>query len=61
MADRLVVHTRDQVIEIPLTGDPRLDAALERFAARGGAVLREGGALGALAAPSAVSNQCELL
>jgi hypothetical protein len=45
-AGRLIVHTRrDGVIEIPLSGDPRLDALLERFAARGGAVVGEDGAL----------------
>jgi hypothetical protein len=47
---RLIVHTRHAMIEIPLTGDARADAILERFARLGGgAVLREGGEL-ALAA-----------
>ena len=42
MTDHLVVHTRRGVVEVPLTGDPRVDAFLERFCARGGAVLRQG-------------------
>jgi hypothetical protein len=42
---RLIVHTRHGVLEVQLTGQPRLDALLERFAARGGAVLRESGEL----------------
>lgn len=42
MTDRLVVHTRRGVIHIPLTGEPRIDEYLERWARRGGAVLRDG-------------------
>ncbi len=46
MNDRLTVHTRAGVIEIPLTGEPVHDELLMmRFAARGGAVLRDDGAL----------------
>jgi len=37
-----VVHTRAGVVEVPLTGEPELDALLARFAARGGTVLRDG-------------------
>jgi hypothetical protein len=42
MTEHLVVHTRRGVVEVPLTGDPRVDAFLERFCLRGGAVLRDG-------------------
>jgi len=42
VAQRLVVHGRRGVTEIPLSGDPRLDALLERFASKGGTVLRQG-------------------
>ncbi len=42
---RLLVYTLTGVEVVPLTGDARLDALLERLAARGGAVVREDGAL----------------
>ncbi len=38
--DVLIVHGRDGILEIPLTGDPKFDRVLQRFAARGGAVVR---------------------
>jgi hypothetical protein len=43
---RLYAHTRDRVIEIPLTGEPEHDALLERLAhLGGGAVTRDTGEL----------------
>lgn len=45
MTGRLVVHTAREVIEVPLTGDAKIDALLERFCKRGGAVLREGASI----------------
>ncbi len=57
MTGRLIVHTRDGVIQIPLTGDPRADSVLERFAARGrGAVLRDRGELAEPAALQMSAN-----
>ncbi len=41
---RLVVHAVTGKLEILLTGNPRADAILRRFAARGGAAVREIGA-----------------
>lgn len=35
-ARQLVVHGRTGIVRIRLTGDPRLDALLERLARRGG-------------------------
>jgi len=45
VGDRLVVHTRSGVIEVVLTGDAKTDALLERWAARGGGVIRGRGEL----------------
>jgi hypothetical protein len=42
---RLVVHTADGVIEVPLTGDPHHDALLARLARLGGTVTDSAGAL----------------
>ena len=42
---RLVVHTKNAVLEVPLSGDLAFDSLLERLAARGGAVVRDTGAL----------------
>ena len=42
---RLIAHTAAGVLEIPLLGEARADALLERWAARGGAIVDEQGAL----------------
>ena len=42
---RLIAHTSAGVLEIPLLGEARADALLERWAARGGAIVDEQGAL----------------
>ncbi len=41
----LCVHTRDGVIEIPLTGDPEHDALLERLVRRGHHAVTKDGTL----------------
>lgn len=43
--DSLTVHTRAGIVRVPLSGDKRLDSLLAKWAARGGTVLREDGAL----------------
>ena len=40
--DRLTVHTRRGVLEVPLTGSPAIDELLEKWARKGGTVLRDG-------------------
>jgi hypothetical protein len=43
MSGELVVATMDGLIRIPLTGDAKLDALLERIARRGGTLVRRDG------------------
>lgn len=42
---QLVVYLRDGPVTIPLTGDEKNDALLERFARRGGRVVSRAGSL----------------
>lgn len=44
---RLVVYTPKGTVEIPLTGDTKIDALLERFARRGGRIVSKDGSLSA--------------
>jgi len=39
--NQLLVRTGTGFLSIPLTGDPRADSLLRRFAARGGALVLE--------------------
>lgn len=43
--DKLLVHTADGVMEVRLTGEPKYDALLTRFAQRGGTVTTEDGVI----------------
>src|SRR5690348_14920808 len=58
--DRLVVHTVQGVVEVPLTGNKRFDDLLERWARKGGgAVLRRDGAFEAEAKERQKAGQRE--